>query len=429
MPFATLLAYNHHYFRSLFYYFYVFYCHYSPLTAIVIGITIFSLGLNMSQRSIAESLTKRQAQPLSAPTLSLLQTSRLYLMAGVLLSAVFAIPTAEAASCKIPKSYYKNVACTATQGYFLAVTDFGAPVALIDNKGKRVGDLSRYQKVDADKISGGLIPVLRHGRVGYVNLQGREIIPSIYDMFKGNGGWARPVSEGRIVVKRNGDYGVIGTGNQTIVPFSSTITDIDDYRGGVARIRRNQSTSWLDKNGKTTSDPNAKNESNEAVSATNNTSSNDESIAASTKTPRSTPFTTLQPQQQDGRWGFVDENNVTMITYSFDEVRPFAEGLAGVRVNDKWGFLNLGGELVIPFRFDNDGLITDSVDNKTESSIETETNSENVNSGENSGNNKGTSSIESESAFIFKDNKAWVGNLKDGSKICIDKEGTNVSCE
>jgi len=400
----------------------------------------------MSQRSIpkwliaGQILLKRQPLPLLAPTLSLLQAPRLYMIAGVLLSAVFTMTTAEAASCKIPKSYYKNVACTAANSYFLAVTDFGAPVALIDNKGKRVVDLARYQKVDADKLSSGLLPVLRHGRVGYINMQGREVVPTIYDMFKGNGGWARPVSEGRIVVKRNGDYGVIGTGNQTIVPFTSTITDIDDYRGGVARIRRNQSTSWLDKNGKTTNDPNAKNENDDAMAATNNaaskngspsnaSSNNNPMSAAQTKSPRSTPFTTLQPDEQDGRWGFVDDKNVTMITYSFDEVRPFSEGLAAVRVNDKWGFVNLGGELVIPFRFDNDGLIMDSVDStKSESSIKTGTTNQNLNISENVSSSEGTSNSEGMSAFIFTDNKAWVGNLKDGSKICIDKEGSNVSC-
>lgn len=37
--------------------------------------------------------------------------------------AIFAItlfmaPSVQAASCKIPKSYYKNVACTANSGYF-----------------------------------------------------------------------------------------------------------------------------------------------------------------------------------------------------------------------------------------------------------------------------------------------------------------------
>ena len=152
---------------------------------------------------------------------------------------------AQAASCKIPKSYYKNVSCTASSGYFLAIKDFGAPVALIDKQGKSVVDLSRYQKVDADKISGGLLPVLRNGRVGYVNMQGRETIPAMYDMLKESQGWARPVSEGRIVVKQNGHYGVIDTANKTIVPFSAAISDIDDYRSGMTRVRKNQAISWL----------------------------------------------------------------------------------------------------------------------------------------------------------------------------------------
>ncbi len=357
----------------------------------------------MSQRSMSKCLqagqsVKKQSLPLLTSIRSLLHAPRLYLLAGMLLSTMLAMPTAQAASCKLPKSYYKNVSCTATRGHFLALTDFGTPVALIDSKGKRIVDLSRYQKVDTDKMSEGLLPVLRRGRVGYVNMQGREVVPAIYDMFKDNQGWARPVSEGRIIVKRNGDYGVISTSNQTIVPFSSVISDIDNYRGGVARVRRNQSTSWLDKNGKTTSDPNANNNSsgNDALSASGSSPTSPMS-PNQLNSSRATPFTTLNPHQQDGLWGFVDDQNVTMITYSFDEVRPFSEGLAGVRVDKNWGFLNLGGELVIPFRFDNSGVTNAS--------------------------DKG------ESAFVFKNSKAWVGSLKDGSKICIDKEGTNVSCD
>jgi len=91
------------------------------------------------------------------------------------------MPSAQAASCKLPKSYYKNVSCTANSRYFLAIKDFGAPVALINKQGKRVVDLSRYQQVDADKLAGGLIPVERSNKVGYVNMKGREVVPLIYD--------------------------------------------------------------------------------------------------------------------------------------------------------------------------------------------------------------------------------------------------------
>lgn len=343
---------------------------------------------------LLRSITRRQKLSLSRLPLQLSRGS--FVMSLFVMSVVTATPflmsNAQAASCKIPKSYYKNVSCTASSGYFLAIKDFGAPVALINKQGKSVVDLSRYQKVDADKISGGLLPVLRNGRVGYVNMQGRETIPAMYDMLKESQGWARPVSEGRIVVKQNGHYGVIDTANKTIVPFSAAISDIDDYRSGMTRVRKNQAISWLDKNGKPTRDPNSNSKTDSQTSTTN------ENVKEIQQSAPSSPFTTLQPRQQDGRWGFVDDNNVTMITYSFDEVRPFSEGLAGVRIDNEWGFVNLGGELVIPFRFDKSGVSVGD-------------------------------SYKDQPAFVFTRGKAWIGNLKNGAKMCIDKEGSSVGCD
>ena len=343
---------------------------------------------------LLRSISRRQILSLSRLPLQLSRGSfamSLFVM-SVITATSFLMSNAQAASCKIPKSYYKNVSCTASSGYFLAIKDFGAPVALINKQGKSVVDLSRYQKVDADKISGGLLPVLRNGRVGYVNMQGRETIPAMYDMLKESQGWARPVSEGRIVVKQNGHYGVIDTANKTIVPFSAAISDIDDYRSGMTRVRKNQAISWLDKNGKPTRDPNSNSKADSQTSTTN------ENVKEIQQSAPSSPFTTLQPRQQDGRWGFVDDNNVTMITYSFDEVRPFSEGLAGVRIDNEWGFVNLGGELVIPFRFDKSGVSVGD-------------------------------SYKDQPAFVFTNGKAWIGNLKNGAKMCIDKEGSSVGCD
>ena len=359
---------------------------------------------------LLRSISKRQIDFLSTLSPQLPRGScgvRLFVM-SIIAATFYLTSNAQAASCKIPKSYYKNVSCTASSGYFLAIKDFGAPVALIDKQGKSVVDLSRYQKVDVDKISGGLLPVLHNGRVGYVNMQGREAIPAMYDMLKESQGWARPVSEGRIVVKQNGHYGVIDTANKTIVPFAAAISDIDDYRGGMTRVRKNQTISWLDKNGKPTRDSNSNSKADSQTSTTrapasnsnnvnnsNNANENAKEMQQSVPTGR---FTTLQPRQQDGRWGFVDDDNVTMITYSFDEVLPFSEGLAGVRIDNEWGFVNLGGELVIPFRFDNSGVsVGDSYKNQP--------------------------------AFVFINGKAWIGNLKNGAKMCIDKEGAGVGCD
>lgn len=361
---------------------------------------------------------------------------RCALTIGMLTTALFVIPSAQAASCKIPKSYYKNVSCTASSGYFLAVKDFGAPVALIDKQGKSLVDLTRYQKVDTDKISAGLLPVMRNSHVGYLNMQGREVIPVMYDVLNDGQGWARPVSEGRIVVKQGGHYGVIDTANRTIIPFSAAISDIDDYRGGMARVRKNKAISWLDKEGNiknaNTQSTNTQNagvkkdnsKSNDGKSA-KNSRVNDRTAASKSevkpsaranstqKNSASIPinrFTTLQPRQQDGRWGFVDDNNVTMITYSFDEVRPFSEGLAGVRIDAEWGFINLGGELVIPFNFkDFDGSNNFNDSNNKSLSLD--------------------SRYKDKPSFVFVADKAWIGSLENGTKMCIDKEGAAIACD
>lgn len=331
------------------------------------------------------------------------QPSRVYLLMTALILAASSISMpANAASCKIPKSYYKHVSCTADSRYFLAVKDSGAPVALIDKNGKGVVDLSRYQEVAADKISGGLIPVKRSNQVGYVNLKGLEVVPAVYDILTdGVNGWARPVGDGLIVVKKNGSYGVINTSNKVVVSFSKDITSMGDYRSGRVQVTRaGQGGQALDKKGniiKSAPASQSANINNNNTNA-NNTNRPASNSGANNAAPPRNSFTTLYPHQQDGRWGFVDDHDVTMITYSFDEVMPFAEGMAGVRIANNWGFVNLGGELVIPFRFDDAGVDK-------------------------------AARYQGVKPFVFKNNKAWVGSLKSGIKICINKEGTNVSCD
>lgn len=342
-----------------------------------------------------------------------------WLTIATLSSLIFIMPAAQAASCKLPKSYYKNVSCTAKQGYFLAIKDFGEPVALIDSKGKVVVDLLRYQRVDAHKIAGDLMPVQRNSRVGYINMQGREVIPALYDILREAGGWARPLSEGRIVVKKDGKYGVISSSNQTIVPFSAAFSVIDNYGGGRARAVKNNSNSWLDQNGRTVD----KLKADERIQAFADKAAK----TTLTASQSAASFTTLQPQQQDGRWGFVDEHNTIMITYSFDEVRPFSEGLAGVRIDDKWGFLNLGGELIIPFNFAAD--MDNSRANNVNSNVDSNLMNNSASSASTVSEIGSNESAITPTTFVFNAGKAWVGHLQNGAKICIDKQGATVSCD
>lgn len=316
-----------------------------------------------------------------------LKLSNAYFKSAIAIGLLLVHPLAQAASCTPPKTYYKNVSCTSNSSYYLASKDFGPPVALLDKSGRKVADLLSYQRVDAMKISEGLLPVQRNSRVGYIDMRGREVIPTRYDILSGSQGWARPASNGRIIVKLNGNYGAITSDNRVVIPFSAAIDSIADFKNSRAKVTKNNTLQWLDKNGEVVNHSQDDND-NQIINGDNPQSQSAINSAMM-----------LQPQQQDGKWGYVDEQGIIMITYSFDEARPFSEGLAGVRIENYWGFVNLGGELVIPFTFDDKSVDEDKADDS------------------------GTSS------FVFKNGKAWIGNLQNGYQMCINKEGSSVACD
>ena len=54
---------------------------------------------------------------------------------------------------------------------------------------------------------------------------------------------------------------------------------------------------------------------------------------------------------QNGRWGFVDENSSMVITPAYDYAHPFIEGVAAVQRGELWGFINSEGMSVTRFKF------------------------------------------------------------------------------
>lgn len=41
-----------------------------------------------------------------------------------------------------------------------------------------------------------------------------------------------------------------------------------------------------------------------------------------------------------GKEGFIDASGRIVIAPQFDKVKPFSEGLAGVMIGDKWGYID-----------------------------------------------------------------------------------------
>ena len=49
-----------------------------------------------------------------------------------------------------------------------------------------------------------------------------------------------------------------------------------------------------------------------------------------------------------GKYGFIDGSGRVRIGPQFDGALPFTEGLAAVRLGDKWGFIDPSGKVVVP---------------------------------------------------------------------------------
>ncbi len=50
----------------------------------------------------------------------------------------------------------------------------------------------------------------------------------------------------------------------------------------------------------------------------------------------------------DDKWGFIDRSGTIVVSPQYDSAMDFSEGLAAVSVNDKWGFIDQSGTIVIP---------------------------------------------------------------------------------
>lgn len=56
--------------------------------------------------------------------------------------------------------------------------------------------------------------------------------------------------------------------------------------------------------------------------------------------------------KKDGQCGFLSLNNETIIPFEYDSAHIFRYGLAPVRINHHWGYINKQNEKVIHLKYD-----------------------------------------------------------------------------
>ena len=57
----------------------------------------------------------------------------------------------------------------------------------------------------------------------------------------------------------------------------------------------------------------------------------------------------LAPVKKDDKWGYIDKNGAIIIPFEFSEAEPFSSGLARVQKDEKYGFIDKNGKLIIGY--------------------------------------------------------------------------------
>lgn len=54
----------------------------------------------------------------------------------------------------------------------------------------------------------------------------------------------------------------------------------------------------------------------------------------------------------DHHYGFIDDKGKELTSFKYEDAKPFAHGIAQVRLNNKWGYINRQGKEITPFKYD-----------------------------------------------------------------------------
>lgn len=110
---------------------------------------------------------------------------------------------------------------------------------IINHQGKLIVPFGKYGGFE--NPSEGLIKVGKNGKFGFIDMNGQEILPCIYD-------FVQPYSEGLAVVKNtNGKYGYVNQNGEVVIPFK--FDSASSFSEGLARVKTNHKWGYIDADG------------------------------------------------------------------------------------------------------------------------------------------------------------------------------------
>ena len=260
---------------------------------------------------------------------------------------------------------FRTTASKIIAGVLVAAILVTGIVAIVDNQNKNrfvsdsisvvVEPTLKYDNVR--RFSEGLAVVEKDKKYGYVDQNGKEVVPPIYysaDSFsdgvavayskddctwhiidkagnvkaqlKGYDNVGYYFSNGLIEVRKDDKYGLADTTGKEVIPPTYDI--IYGFNEGLAQVKKDGKYGFVDQTGK------------EVVPLKYDISTSlefNEGFARVVK---------------DGKWGFVDQSGKEVVPPIYDSVESFNEGLARVKKDGKYGFVDQTGKEVVPLKYD-----------------------------------------------------------------------------
>lgn len=209
---------------------------------------------------------------------------------------------------------------------------------LVDKTGKLIVPCE-YKGMSA--FSEGIAEAYKaEGKVGFINTQGKTIIPFHYSINTMYGG-AKCIS-GMIPVRNSaGKYGYIDKTNKLIVPF--LYEAVQNFSDGLAMVKRvyNGKVSYLNTRGETVIAEKYDNGTlfKEGLAYVN--------IGAKEKS--------LYSGLDGGKWGVIDKTGKEIIPIAYDKIYEIKNGLAIVAIgkypNEKKGLIGKDGKIILPVEY------------------------------------------------------------------------------
>ena len=201
-------------------------------------------------------------------------------------------------------------------------------------------NMGREYMIAGYSMEPGLIKVTYEGKFGYFNEAGRQIIPVIYES-------VGEFKDGQVEVKisaRQAKY-FDRTGNP-LPPETYKARQEEAFRA-------NMLASYELGKPKTTAPPPPPPPSQGEIAAkTYETADNTAEglTRVSKKRFRDVHITTVA---EEIFYGYIDEKNgIEIIPLIYDDAGKFTKGLAGVKLGQKWGYIDITGKVIIPIIYD-----------------------------------------------------------------------------